>query len=122
MVRRPCPAASVVGTTSFTSPLVGTLSGTVYEGEPEPGQMLRLFVDVPGPGLRIKLIGNVDPDPSTGQITSTFSNLPQLPFTAFALKFRRWRAGDPRHAAGVRSRGQQRRADALQRERPRGAR
>jgi hypothetical protein len=50
--------------------------------------MLRLFVDVPGPGLRIKLVGNVTPDSSTGQITSTFSNLPQLPFTSFALNFR----------------------------------
>jgi hypothetical protein len=83
-----CPAASVVGTTSFTSPLVGTLSGTVYEGDPVPGQMLRLFVDVPGPGLRIKLIGTVDTDPTTGQVTSTFAGLPQLPFTEFALNFR----------------------------------
>lgn len=83
-----CPAASVVGTTSFTSPLVGTLAGTVYEGASTPGQMLRLFVDVPGPGLRIKLIGAVDADPRTGQVTSTFSNLPQLPFTAFTLSFR----------------------------------
>lgn len=83
-----CPAASIVGTTSFTSPLVGTLTGTVYEGEPKPGQMLRLFVDVPGPGLRIKLIGNVDTDAVTGQVTSTFADLPQLPFTAFTLNFR----------------------------------
>ena len=83
-----CPAASQVGTTSFTSPLVGTLSGAVYEGAPTPGQMLRLFVDVPGPGLRIKLVGNVTPDPATGQVTSTFDNLPPLPFTAFALNFR----------------------------------
>jgi hypothetical protein len=83
-----CPAASVVGTTSFTSPLVGTLTGTVYEGEPAPGHMLRLFVDVPGPGLRIKLIGHVDTDPVTGQVTSTFADLPQLPFTNFSLNFR----------------------------------
>jgi hypothetical protein len=83
-----CPAASQVGTVAFTSPLVGTLNGTVYEGAPTPNQMLRLFVDVPGPGLRIKLVGNVNPDPGTGQVTSTFDNLPQLPFTAFALTFR----------------------------------
>ena len=50
--------------------------------------MLRLFVDVPGPGLRIKLVGDVDPDPRTGRITSTFSDLPQLPFTALDLSFR----------------------------------
>lgn len=83
-----CPAASAVGTVSFTSPLVGTLTGTVYEGAPTPGQMLRLFVDVPGPGLRIKLVGDVNPDPRTGQVHSTFRNLPPLPFTAFELTFR----------------------------------
>lgn len=83
-----CPAASAVGTVSFTSPLVGTLTGTVYEGAPTPSQMLRLFVDVPGPGLRIKLVGAVDTNPQTGQVTSTFTGLPQLPFTAFELAFR----------------------------------
>lgn len=83
-----CPADSAIGSVAFTSPLVGTLSGTVYEGAPTPSQRLRLFVDVPGPGLRIKLIGNVDTDPRTGQVTSTFPGLPQLPFTAFALSFR----------------------------------
>jgi hypothetical protein len=83
-----CPAASAIGTVSFTSPLVGTLNGTVYEGEPKPSQMLRLFVDVPGPGFRIKLLGNVDPDAQTGQVTSTFAGLPQLPFTDFTLRFR----------------------------------
>ncbi len=83
-----CPAASEVGTTSFTSPLVGTLTGTVYEGAPTPGQMLRLFVDVPGPGLRIKLVGKVDANAATGQVTSTFDNLPPLPFTSFTLGFR----------------------------------
>jgi hypothetical protein len=83
-----CPAASQVGTTSFTSPLVGTLTGAVYEGAPTPTQMLRLFVDVPGPGLRIKLVGNVTPDTQTGQVVSTFDNLPPLPFTSFTLSFR----------------------------------
>lgn len=83
-----CPAASQVGTVSFTSPLVGTLNGTVYEGEPKPGQMIRLLVDVPGPGFRIKLLGDVNPDPKTGQVHSVFANLPQLPFTGFVLTFR----------------------------------
>ncbi len=83
-----CPAASAVGTVAFASPLAGTLTGTVYEGEPRPGRMLRLFVDVPGPGLRIKLVGDVSPDPRTGQVRSTFRDLPPLPFTAFELAFR----------------------------------
>ncbi|HEU4658317.1 MAG TPA: hypothetical protein VFR97_12365 [Capillimicrobium sp.] len=83
-----CPAASKIGTVSFASPLVGVLTGDVYEGEPHPGQMLRIFVDVPGPGFRIKLVGDVNPDPKTGQVHSVFRDLPQLPFTAFNLTFR----------------------------------
>ncbi|HEY8582530.1 MAG TPA: hypothetical protein VIL49_06270, partial [Capillimicrobium sp.] len=69
-----CPEASRIGTVAFTSPLVGTLEGTVYEGEPKPNQMIRLFVDVPGPGFRIKLLGDVSPDPRTGQVHSVFDN------------------------------------------------
>jgi hypothetical protein len=83
-----CQDASKIGTVSFTSPLVGTLEGTVYEGEPKPDQMIRLFVDVPGPGFRIKLVGDVNTDPRTGQVHSVFRGLPQLPFTFFTLRFR----------------------------------
>jgi hypothetical protein len=42
--------------------------------------------------VRIKLPGAIDLDPSTGQITSTFANTPQLPFSDFYLTFK----GGPR--------------------------
>ena len=35
-----------------------------------------------------KLAGKVEPDPRTGQITTTFTDLPQLPFSDFHLHFR----------------------------------
>lgn len=83
-----CPAASKIGTATVTSPLIGTLTGSVYFGEPAPGTFMRMLVVAQqnaGDGVRIKLVGNVEVDPTTGQITTTFSNLPQTPFTQFKL-------------------------------------
>lgn len=83
-----CPAASQIGTATVTSPLIGTLTGSVFFGDPPAGKLMRMFVVAQagaGDGVRIKLVGDVDVDPSTGQITTTFSNLPQTPFSQFKL-------------------------------------
>jgi uncharacterized protein YcnI len=83
-----CPAASKIGTATVTSPLVGTLGGTVYFGDPAPGKLMRMLVvaqQSAGDGVRIKLIGDVDVDATTGQITTTFNDLPQTPFSQFKL-------------------------------------
>jgi hypothetical protein len=77
-----CPAASQIGTVSFATPLLGTLPGKVYFGEG-----FRLYVVVEGQGVKVALAGDVKLDPATGQITTVFDNLPQVPFTAFALSF-----------------------------------
>ena len=37
--------------------------------------------------MLVKLPGDVKLDPATGQITTIFDNLPQVPFTSFALSF-----------------------------------
>jgi hypothetical protein len=83
-----CPANSQIGTTTIDTPLLGTLAGKVFLGQPTPTQLLRLFVDIEQSGVAIKLPGTVTPDPSTGQLTTVFDNLPQVPFTSFALSFR----------------------------------
>ena len=82
-----CPAASQVGTVSFATPLLPTLAGKVFFGE-----NFRLYIVVDGSGVLVKLAGDVRLDPATGQITTTFDNLPQVPFTTFALSFQ----GGPR--------------------------
>ncbi|HEY1596705.1 MAG TPA: hypothetical protein VGF74_15015 [Thermoleophilaceae bacterium] len=86
-----CPANSQLGTATIVTPLVDhPLQGKVFLGQPTPTQLLRLFVDIEdsASGLTIKLPGVSTPDPSTGQLTTAFDNLPQVPFTSFALAFR----------------------------------
>ncbi|MEA2424974.1 MAG: hypothetical protein QOH13_1384 [Thermoleophilaceae bacterium] len=81
-----CPAASKVGTASIVSPnLSGPLTGSVYLGAPQADNPYRLFVVVDGFGLSIRLKGKVTPDPVTGQLTTTFADTPQVPFTDFTL-------------------------------------
>ena len=81
-----CPAESKVGTVSIASPtLAQPLTGNVYLGAPTPDNPFRLFVDAQGSGLFVRLVGTVTPDPNTGQLTTTFANTPQVPFTDFVL-------------------------------------
>ncbi len=83
-----CPDVAPVGTVSITSPpLAAPLTGNVYLGAPQPGNPYRLFVDAAAPGLTIRLIGSITPDPSTGQLTATFADNPQVPFSDLALQF-----------------------------------
>ncbi len=76
-----CPSASKVGTLSIDTPLLADpLEGSVYIAQPIPGRMFRIFLEAQGSHVRVKLAGNIDLDPSTGQITTTFEDNPQVPF------------------------------------------
>jgi hypothetical protein len=79
----------VIGTDEVISPNVPEpLHGQVYVGQPEPGNMYRVFQNIEGDGIDVKLEGTASPNPVTGQITATFENLPQLPFSEFKLHFK----------------------------------
>jgi hypothetical protein len=82
-----CPAASKVGSAEITSPsLPDKLLGSVYVlGQNPPN--VQLLVAASGDGVNIKLIGNVHLDATTGRLTSTFQDTPDLPFTDFKLTF-----------------------------------
>jgi hypothetical protein len=81
-----CPDGSKIGTFGIgTQALPGTLDGSVYIGEPRPGNQYRLFLVASGFGINAKLIGSVRPDPETGQLTIFFEGLPQVPFDDFQL-------------------------------------
>jgi uncharacterized repeat protein (TIGR01451 family) len=80
-----CPDASKLGTVVVDSPLLDTpLTGSVYLARPfaNPfGSLLAVYLAFNAEGVMIKVPGEVHADPSTGQLTATFDNNPQLPFT-----------------------------------------
>jgi hypothetical protein len=81
-----CPDNAKIGTVAISSPtLNGPLTGSIYIGEPLPGDQYRLFMVVSGFGMNIKLVGSFQPDPKTGQVIASFEDLPQLPFETFQI-------------------------------------
>jgi hypothetical protein len=83
-----CPAASRIGAVKITTPVLDSpLNGSVYVGQPLPGNRYRLFVNADGHGISVRLKGTVTPDPNTGQVRATFDDNPQLPFSQFRLDF-----------------------------------
>jgi hypothetical protein len=94
-----CPRDSQVGTVEVETPaLEEHLEGEVYLAAPEcepcspadaaDGKMVRLFLQFVSEGedgIVVKLEGTGQINQQTGQITTTFANTPQLPFSDFKL-------------------------------------
>ncbi len=86
-----CPAGSKIGTAEVETPPLpaGALKGDVYLGQqlsrdPTSGQEFRIFVAAESAqyGISARLIGNTAANPVTGQLTTTFAENPQVPFTS----------------------------------------
>ena len=98
-----CPAASAIGTVEVETPLLASpLEGHVYvalphcggNGQPPcteadalNGNLFGAYLEVAGSGAIVKLAGNVSINPSSGLITASFRENPQVPFSAFRLRF-----------------------------------
>ena len=81
-----CPDRSKIGTFAIGSQaLSGPLEGSLYIGEPKPGNQYRLFLIASGFGINAKLVGTFSPNPETGRLTAIFKDLPQVPFESFDL-------------------------------------
>ena len=91
-----CPKESTLGTLAITTPLLeAPLAGHLFIGQPEcspcnpadaqSGRMLPLLLEAEGPGVIVKLAGHTSIDQATGQLTTTFRETPQLPFSGLAL-------------------------------------
>jgi hypothetical protein len=81
-----CPENAKIGSITVDTPaLPGPLTGYVYLGQPEPGNRYRMFLVLDGFATHIKVAGTITPDPVTGQIVITFTNLPQAPLTRFTM-------------------------------------
>jgi hypothetical protein len=82
-----CPNSSKVGTDEIETPLLSKpLKGAVYVMPSNPPH-LQLLVSAEGEGVFLKLVGDVNLDEKTGQLVTTFSSTPELPFTDFKLSF-----------------------------------
>ena len=81
-----CPAASQVGTVTVDTPLLDhPLPGAVYiarQGENPFGSLIALYivVDDPVSGVVVKLPGEVQTDPASGQLRTLVRQNPQVPF------------------------------------------
>jgi hypothetical protein len=92
-----CPAASKIGTVEIDTPVLeNPMRGAIYaaqqgnlpgHGSNPFGSLLAIYVTAAGDGVQIKLAAKVEPDPVTGQLTTTFADNPQLPFDHFKLNF-----------------------------------
>jgi len=86
-----CPDDSKVGTTEIASPILDEpLQGSLYQAEQSNnpfGSLLAIYLVAEGSGVTIKQAGKVDTDPNTGQVTATFENVPQQPFSDLKLNF-----------------------------------
>jgi hypothetical protein len=96
-----CPASSIVGDVTLDTPLLSTTrTGHVYletpGNTPATRYKLAIVIDLPGPDLIIHGQANVngtgdDINSGTGQVSATFTNLPDLQFSKMTVSFE---AGD----------------------------
>jgi hypothetical protein len=90
-----CPADSRLGSVEIETPVLpeGSLTGHVYlakpEGnDPESGKLYRLFLEASSAerGVSVRLIAGISANKTTGQLTATIENAPQVPFESFRIK------------------------------------
>ncbi|HEY4451331.1 MAG TPA: hypothetical protein VGN13_07025 [Solirubrobacteraceae bacterium] len=86
-----CPEASKVATVTIrTALLPKPLTGAIYLARPfenPDNTLVAGYIVAEGEGALIKLAGKFELDFSTGQVTATFDNNPQLPFDELAVHF-----------------------------------
>ncbi|HTZ85713.1 MAG TPA: hypothetical protein VMB05_03505, partial [Solirubrobacteraceae bacterium] len=87
-----CPAESRIGTVAIETDLPpGTLVGPVFLGGPEGGGKITeppytIYLDAESNvDVSVRLKGTVSPDSSTGRLTVSFADNPQLPFSELRL-------------------------------------
>jgi hypothetical protein len=93
-----CPAASRIGTVEVQTPSLpaDSLTGTVYVAQPakngpgaaSSGEQFRIFIHAGSEryGVNVRLVGNITPNLTTGQLTAVVPDNPQATFSSFKLR------------------------------------
>jgi hypothetical protein len=82
-----CPGSSKLGSVTIETPLLADkLEGSVYLLTSNPPD-IKLLAAASADGVNLKLVGQVHLDADTGELTATFANTPQLPFTKLKMAF-----------------------------------
>jgi len=83
-----CPQASRIGAAEVVTPLLPEpLTGALYIGTPTPTERYRVFLRVNAGNTVITLQGDVEANEETGQVSTVFQYLPELPFATLRLSF-----------------------------------
>jgi hypothetical protein len=89
-----CPNDAKIGTVVVKSPGISEeATGALYVAQPFAnrfGSLIALYIvaKIPDRGIIVRSQGEVVPNLVTGQLTTTFPENPELPFTHFTLSFR----------------------------------
>ncbi len=102
-----CPAASAIGTVEVLTPLLANpLQGQVFVASPKcggagqrecteasatNGELFGIYLEVKevgGSGSIVKIAGTESANPQTGQLTASFTESPQFPFSKLILHLR----------------------------------
>lgn len=84
-----CPEAAKIGTAEFDVPALSrVIDGAIYQRTPEPGKLFRIWLVADELGVHVKIAGEIHLDPQTGQVTSIFTETPQVPLRELKLHFR----------------------------------
>ena len=97
-----CPLASQIGEVEVVTPLLrAPLKGHVYVAAPScggegqaacteqsaaDGELFGVYLELEGSGVIVKLRGNAFVNPVTGQVTTSFAEAPELPFSELKLR------------------------------------
>lgn len=90
-----CPPRSRIGSVSLEVPTLpaGSLQGAIFLGKPAgkaiEGPPYTIYLDAESAryGVKVRLRGVVEPDRTTGRLTTTFTENPPAPFDSITLNF-----------------------------------
>jgi hypothetical protein len=86
-----CPENSKIGTVAIDTPLLPEpIEGGIYlarQTENPFGTLIAIYLSGEADGVKVKLPGKIELDPSTGRLVTSFDNTPQVPFSDFKLHF-----------------------------------